>query len=253
MIGIFDSGSGGLTVLRAIREVLPSCDVLYFGDIKNAPYGSKPHEELSLLTVQAMKLLQDRGADKIVSACNSVSASLAVSLFDAFDLAPTQVIEMVGPTVAQFRNSDARILLCATPATIRSGIYQNAFRMIGKDIAAVPVPELAGAIEAGASEEELRGIIGKAFASVVLGQFDVLILGCTHYPLVMQLFKALVPPTLAVFDPALSVAARVEKQFWPQEVADGKTRFLLSRDSAQFRILAEKLFPGNAYTIEVLN
>lgn len=252
MIGIFDSGSGGLTVLRAIRDVLPSCDVVYFGDIKNAPYGSKSHEELSLLTVQAMQLLQERGADKIVSACNSVSASLAMSLFDAFDLAPSQMIEMVGPTVAQFRGSDARIVLCATPATVRSGIYQNAFRMIAKDIAVVPVPELAGAIERGASEEEMRGIIRTAFADVELADYDVLILGCTHYPLVLHLFKELVPPTLAVFDPALSVAARVEKRFWPQEVADGKTAFLLSRDSAQFHALAEKLFPGTAYTIEVL-
>jgi glutamate racemase len=62
MIGIFDSGSGGLTVLRAIREARPSCDVLYFGDIKNAPYGGKSHEELSKLTINALKLLRKRGA-----------------------------------------------------------------------------------------------------------------------------------------------------------------------------------------------
>ena len=131
MIGIFDSGSGGLTVLRKMREVLPNADIVYFGDIANAPYGSKSRAELSALTVRAIQFLQSRGATSIVSACNSVSASLAVSLFDVLSLLPTQLVEMIGPTVAQFRNSDARIMLCATPATIQSELYQQAFQMVG--------------------------------------------------------------------------------------------------------------------------
>ncbi|MCR4333930.1 MAG: aspartate/glutamate racemase family protein, partial [Patescibacteria group bacterium] len=143
MIGIFDSGSGGLTVLKAIRERMPSADILYFGDIKNAPYGSKSNSELSVLTVRAIELLQKRGATSIVSACNSVSASLAISLLDSLSLAPTQLIEMVGPTVHSFKNSSARLLLVATPATIQSEIYQNAFRMIGKDVEVVAIPDLA--------------------------------------------------------------------------------------------------------------
>ncbi len=74
MIGIFDSGMGGLTVLSAIREQMPSADILYFGDTKNAPYGEKSREVLSELTVAAIRLLQEHGATNIVSACNSVSA-----------------------------------------------------------------------------------------------------------------------------------------------------------------------------------
>lgn len=251
MIGIFDSGSGGLTVLKAIREVLPSCDVLYFGDIKNAPYGEKPQEELSLLTVQAIELLQKRGADKIVSACNSTSASLAMSLFDVFDIAPTHIIEMVGPTVAYFKDSPAKILLCATPATIRSGIYQNAFHMIGKNISTLPVPELAGAIEFGKPRAEIQKIIAEVFTGVSVKEFDTLVLGCTHYPLVRDLFEELFP-TLTIFDPAVAVAYRVKKQFWPQEVGDGELTFLLSRDSEGFRTLTKKLFPGKKYSVEVL-
>src|SRR5262249_29763383 len=121
MIGIFDSGSGGLTVLKAIREEMPSADITYFGDIKNAPYGSKTNAELSALTVKAIELLKSRGAESVVSACNSVSASLAVSLFDALSLSPERLIEMVGPTVSSFKGSNARTLLVATPATIQSG------------------------------------------------------------------------------------------------------------------------------------
>src|SRR3989344_2861097 len=139
MIGIFDSGAGGLTVLRAIREVLPTADVVYFGDIKNAPYGNRSREELAVLTVNAIKLLQENGATNIVSACNSVSASLAVSLYDALSLSPPALIEMVGPTVAYFKGSTARLVLCATEATIHSGIYQNGFRMVGKEIECVAI------------------------------------------------------------------------------------------------------------------
>ncbi|HVV39364.1 MAG TPA: aspartate/glutamate racemase family protein [Candidatus Paceibacterota bacterium] len=252
MIGIFDSGSGGLTVLRAIRNVLPSCDVLYFGDIKHAPYGSKSREELSNLTIDAIKLLYDRGARNIVSACNSVSASLAVSLLDASDIAPTHLIEMVGPTVAYFKGSGARILLCATPATIESTIYQSAFRMIGKNITTVAISELAGAIEFAKSREEIQKILTEAFANISLADFDVLILGCTHYPLVLDLFTQVLPKTIAVFDPALAVAERVERQFWPQEAGDAITQFVISKDSEPFRTFAAKLFPGQKYTVEVI-
>lgn len=88
MIGVFDSGSGGLTVLKPLRALLPNADIIYFGDIKHAPYGNRTHEELTRLTVEAIQLLRARGADAIVSACNSVSASLSLSLFGTLDLAP---------------------------------------------------------------------------------------------------------------------------------------------------------------------
>ena len=118
MIGIFDSGSGGLTVLRAIRERMPSADIVYFGDIKNAPYGTKSQHELSALTFAAFKLLIKEGSTSVVSACNSASTTLAVSLLDAGDISPDRVIEMVGPTVRALKHTDADILIAATPATI---------------------------------------------------------------------------------------------------------------------------------------
>ena len=109
MIGIFDSGVGGLSVLKAIRERMPHADILYFGDTKNAPYGLKSPAELSQLTAQAIMRLRAGGADHIVSACNSVSASLVSSLFDVLAFTPRDLIEMVGPTVAQFKDSSERI------------------------------------------------------------------------------------------------------------------------------------------------
>jgi glutamate racemase len=252
MIGIFDSGCGGLTVMRAVRDQLPSSDVLYFGDTKNAPYGSRSREEISLLTVQAIKFLQNEGAESLVSACNSVSASLAVSLFDAFSIAPQSLIEMVGPTVAYFRNSTVRILLCATSATIDSGVYQNAFQMVGQAIQTMAIPALAGAIESGASLEEIEEIITHVFADTSREDFDVLLLACTHYPLVIELFQKVLGPSKVVFDPAFIVADRARRQFWPREVGDSNTRFVISEDSDVFRGFVEKLFPDTTYEIEVL-
>ena len=252
MIGVFDSGSGGLSVLHAIRERMPSADVLYFGDIQNMPYGSKSREELSLLSIQAIQLLQKRGARSIVSACNSVSASLAISLFDTFDIAPQHLIEMVGPTVGFFRSSPSRLLLCATPATIHSGIYQSAFRMIGKQVEYLAITDLASAIERGAPDADIETIITEAFKSVPLENFDALVLACTHYPLALRNFRRVLGDRIVLFDPALAVAERVERQLWPREVGNGRTTFLISKDSEPFRHLAARLFPGQAYEIEVL-
>lgn len=249
MIGIFDSGSGGLTVLRAIRARFPSIDVIYYGDIKNAPYGSRSREELSRLTVQALRLLHERGARSIVSACNSVSASLAVSLFDTHAIEPHQLIEMVGPTVRSFRGFQKRIALCATPATIQSGIYQSAFEMIGQPVRYVAIPDLAGAIEFGRTAD-VEPIIRQAFPESER-DFDVLILACTHYPLVIDTFKRVLGD-ITIFDPAYAVAERVEDQFWPREVGDGATHFIITKESEQFRGFVKDLFPHASYEVEVV-
>lgn len=252
MIGIFDSGSGGLTVMKAVRELLPTSDIVYFGDIAHAPYGSRSQEELSRYTAESLALLRARGAERIISACNSVSASLALSLFDAFNMEPGDIIEMVGPTVSYFKHSGARIALCATPATIKAGIYQNAFRMLGKEVAAVAVPDLAGAIEFAEGEDKQRALIKEAFKDTDWSEYDVLILACTHYPLAFELFREAVPERVVIFDPAVAVAERAKMQFWPQEVRDTKTKFLISQDSAPFRELVAKLFPAAAGDVEVI-
>ncbi len=251
MIGIFDSGSGGLTVLRAIREQFPSIDVIYYGDIKNSPYGTRPQAELALLTIKALQFLSERGARSIVSACNSVSASLALSFLDTLDTAPEHLIEMVGPTVRYFRGTEARIALCATPATIASGIYQNGFAMIGKPIHAIPITDLAGTIEFGKPQEDTERIIRDAFPPSVQESFDILILACTHYPLVIDAFKNVLGEK-AVFDPALAISERVYDTLWPREMGDGKTHFVITAESQQFRNLVQTMFPESPYEIEVL-
>lgn len=252
MIGIFDSGSGGLTVLKALREVLPSADVVYFGDIKNVPYGSKSPEALLELVVGGMQRLRERGATKLVFACNSVSASAALSLVDATGIDPVHIIEMVGPTVSYLKASDYRIALCATPATIRSGIYQSAFRLAGKEITAVSIPDLAPLIEFAAPPGEVEKAIADAFINIDLSACDVLVLACTHYPLATEHFVAVLPKHLVLFDPAVAVAERVSHLWWPQEVGGGTVRFMTSAASAPFSALVRRMFPGSAHAVEVL-
>lgn len=251
MIGVFDSGCGGLTVLRAIRDELPSSDVVYFGDIAHAPYGSRSQEELAGFVAQGLSLLRARGADRLVSACNTASASLALSMYDAFGMEPGSIIEMVGPTVSHFKESHKRIVLCATPATVRAGIYQTAFKLLGLTIRAVPIEGLARAIEFAEGGEAQRACIARAFDGFDWADADTLVLACTHYPLALERFREIVPAHVEIFDPALAVAERAIRQFWPQEVRDGATTFLISKDSEPFRQLVARLFPTTPYTIEV--
>ncbi len=252
MIGIFDSGSGGLTVLKAIRERMPSSDFLYFGDIKNAPYGTKTQSELSALTFANFHKLVEIGATSIVSACNSASTALAVSLLDTENISPDRVIEMVGPTVRALKHTDVPILLAATPATIESGAYQNAFSMIGKEIKTLAFPDLGRAIEFGASEAEIEQIIRSGFEQIPKGSFRILVLACTHYPLVLSVFKRVLGEDVLIFDPADAVAERVEKQWFPREAANGSIKFLISKDSPTFRGFVKEFFPKDADKIEVI-
>jgi len=248
MIGIFDSGSGGLTVLKEIRARLPNANIVYFGDIKNAPYGTKSLEELSQLTVRAIELLQREGAENIVSACNSVSAALAAS---RADLLPKQLVEMVGPTVAAFKDSPAKILLVATPATIESEIYQKGFKMIGKDIAVLPIKTLAGEIEFGEDDRMLEHTIRNAFTFFDFDTPNTLVLGCTHYPFARHIFER-VFPHLTVFDPAVAVAERVVEQMGASEQGGGITRFIISQDSEPFRSRVARLMLKRESSIEVI-
>jgi glutamate racemase len=159
---------------------------------------------------------------------------------------------MVGPTVASLRGITGNILLVATTATVRSGIYQNAFRMIGKDIDALPVPLLAGALECGAPHDECVAIIREALYATPKDAYQVLILGCTHYPFAIAAFKEVLGHEMHIVDPAVAVAERALKRWWPREVGDGSARFLISADTPAFRAKVETLFPMFRDAIEVV-
>lgn len=243
MIGIFDSGSGGLSVLRAIRARTPNADIVYFGDLHNAPYGNKSREELGALTVLGIQKLVDAGATEIVSACNSVSVSIALPMFEILSLSRVNLIEMVGPTVASFRESDARVLVLATQATVDSGIYKEGFRMVGIDADTVAMPELVDRIEAGVSLDDVERYIFREISPHLRNKtlYTHIILGCTHFPLVQGAFQNVLDAcrcAATIVDPAESVSRAVQSRF--SVSGSGSHTFFLSEKSDMFLHFLDK-------------
>jgi glutamate racemase len=240
MIGFFDSGSGGLSVLSAFRALAPRADVVYFGDITNAPYGEKPQAELVALTKAGIEKLREFGAMQIVAACNSVSASVLAGVAE-----DTPMIEMTAPTATYMTQyADKKFLLIATPATIASGIYDRALTSI-VELDSLAIPGLAGAIEFDAPEAEVRAIVHSALSTKKSATYGGMILACTHYPLVFPILakeaKEMLGITLVV-DPAVAVAAEVANRFDIQ--GQGAMQFLISKESAIFRKRVADLFPN---------
>lgn len=247
MIGMFDSGSGGLTVLRALREKTKNADIIYFGDIAHAPYGEKTANELRRLTIAGLRLLHTRGATVLVSACNSVSTSV---LAGAAETMP--YIEMSRPTARFMQDHRGkRYLLIATPATIGAGLYQRVLDGI-VDLDPLPIAGLAGAIEFGESEEPITRLLNDAFSSRRGEQYDGLILGCTHYPLIRERIMRIARDycgEMDIIDPAYAVADEVCATF--NTGGSGKTILLISKESAHFRERVDALF-GSDCEVEVV-
>lgn len=235
MIGIFDSGSGGLTVLREVRRRAPNADIVYFGDLKNAPYGNKSREELGALTVLGIQKLIDAGATEIISACNSVSVSIVLPMFEILELPTANIIEMVGPTVHSFKGKQASVLVLATKATVESGVYQEGFHMLGIEADGIAIPELVHLIEAGEGADACAHVIRSALRDVPKEKYTHVILGCTHYPLFIDSFRSVLTELgmhVEVVDPAVPVADAVRERFDVR--GSGKTVFLTSKESPVF-------------------
>ena len=251
MIGIFDSGIGGLSVLKEIRAKAPQADIVYFGDTENAPYGDKGAGDIRRLIAMALRRLHAAGATHIVSACNSASVPILSLPIDLLRLRLFDVVEMIGPTVEALAPRQKKIVLFGTHATVNSGLYQRAFRDKGVHIEAIAIPPLAGLIEKGASREDLYPIVREAVREAVAKNAGIISLSCTHYPFVRELFEKSLreeQSTADIFDPASAVAREVLKRFPIQ--GEGTLRFLVSKKSSVFDSYVEALFKTTPHTIE---
>lgn len=248
MIGLFDSGSGGLSVLSALRVRAPQADIAYFGDIAHAPYGTRSPQELIELTKAGVAVLKEMGATEIVSACNSVASSVLAGAAGT-----TPIIEMTKPTAAGMQaHRGARVLLIATPATINSRIYENALASIVQ-LDSLAIPGLAGAIEFSAPTDEVAEIVREALRTKRGRTYEYLLLGCTHYPLVLSTIQTEARNSLGeveCINPAGFVADEIIKRFGC--AGSGSLHFKISKDSSPFRARVRELFPAARYTIECL-
>ena len=248
MIGLFDSGSGGLSVLSALRKRKPGADVLYFGDIKHAPYGTRPPDELARLATNGMKTLRMFGTQEIVSACNSVAPAVLAN-----GAPGARVIEMTRPAArAMRRHAGGKVLLLATPATVNSRIYESAFGGM-VILQQHPIQELAGAIEFGARPDKIRDIVRTTLSKRWGEKYDHVFLGCTHYPFARSIIEEEAKAIFGdvdIIDPADAVAEEAERQF--NTNGSGVIYFKMSQDSDYFRRRVAELFPEHEHTIKVI-
>lgn len=213
MIGIFDSGVGGMTVARAIEQALPEYRLVYFGDLARTPYGSKSPDTISRYSCQNVDFLLARGAKLIVVACNSAASVATERLRNAYDL---PLFEVIGPAVEQAvqASSRGRVGVIGTRATIRSGIYEQLISARRSDcrVFSQPCPLLVPLVEEGwLDKRETKMIIRRYLAPLQQQQVDTLVLGCTHYPLLKELIQQRIGRRVRVIDSSRALAARLRE------------------------------------------
>jgi glutamate racemase len=216
-IGVFDSGVGGLSVLKALRRQLPATTITYLGDVAYAPYGERPAAEVLQRCERIVQQLVDWGARLIVVACNTATVLGVNHLRQRW---PSVVFVGVEPGVkpAATASRTKRIAVMATPATARSARLQWLIdhHAQGVHVHVQPCPGLAGAIECGhLSGAALLDVLAPCCQGVLAAQVDTVVLGCTHYPFVAGSVHALLGIDMKLLDTSAAVAARVAS-LWRQ-------------------------------------
>jgi glutamate racemase len=187
-IGVFDSGFGGLTVLRELLPLIPGAHYIYLGDTARLPYGSKSQSTIARYAVESARFLEARGADHLVIACNTASALAMPEIVAAIRIPVAGVIEPV-VRATQFRQPGADTLILATAATVQSHAYRNSCSALGLRPTEKPCPLLVPLIEEGWIDHPVtRDVLGIYLREALdLCSPKVVILGCTHYPLIAPL------------------------------------------------------------------
>jgi len=211
-IGVFDSGFGGLTVLKALLELIPEADYAYFGDTARLPYGSKSVETVARYAVEAAHYLEGNGAELLVIACNTATA-LALDRITAAAHVPVVGVVEPGAEAAAAVSKNKKVVVIGTEATVSSHAYRRALEARGLQAREKACPLLVPLVEEGWVEhpvtEEVAGIyLREAFAGG-FGDADALVLGCTHYPLLKPLLRRVAPPHVSIVDSAESTAHAV--------------------------------------------
>jgi glutamate racemase len=234
VIGLFDSGLGGLTVLARLRERLPSADAIFFADQAHVPYGDRTHGELLQLLRANLARFDDYGVDAIVMACNT---SCAIAERYGWPSSRAPVLDLIeSAATAVERGGFARVGVVATAATVGAGSYGRTLRarIGGIDVVEVPAPALVPLVEAGAIEgEEARTAVAEVCTHLPL-DLDALIYGCTHYPVLQAHFQAMLGSDVALIDPAIMQAERAAELLRERARGTGHTTYITSGDETAF-------------------
>ena len=213
LIGIFDSGVGGLSVLRSLRLQLPDEAIIYLADQAHVPYGPRPLEQVRTFSEQITRYLLGQGASLIVVACNTASAAALQHLRQTFPMTPFVGMEpAVKPAAEQTRSKVVGVL--ATPATFQGELYASVVERFAQGVVLLQstCPGLVAQIEAGDLDGLVtRRILEDALQPMLAQGIDTVVLGCTHYPFVIPLIQHIVGPAVRVIDPAPAVARQAAR------------------------------------------
>jgi glutamate racemase len=239
-IGMFDSGVGGLTVLRELLSQIPEADYLYFGDTARLPYGSKSKETVAKYAIGAAEFLVAKGTQHLVIACNTATA---LALDDIAAAVRVPVIGVVEPGAQ--RASDLskwrKAIVIATDATVSSHAYERALAAKGMQATERACPLLVPLVEEGWLEHPVTEQVAHIYLDELISNTgaDVLVLGCTHYPLLKPLLRRVVPERIALVDSAESTAQALRTQV-PEAEGKGTVRFFATDSVEKFRRAGEK-------------
>ena len=260
MIGVFDSGIGGLVILRALIQAFPDYDFIYLGDTARAPYGTKHPSTIIDYSIENITFLSNLGVKLVVLACNTVASVATARVKERFHV---PVIEFITPAVklAVRRSRYQRIGLIGTPATVQSGAYEN---RIHKENPATKVYSSACTMLVPLIEEgwyrkpETKMIVKKCLIPLKVRQIDTLILGCTHYTLLTPIIQAKAGKRVTLIDPADCSADALETFLAENRKIDknlnknGNLRIIMSDVTTRVIHLAGSILKSKV-TIEVFN
>lgn len=244
-IGVFDSGVGGLTVLRALASRLPDEDFLYLGDTARLPYGAKSPASVARYALQCAQLLVARGIKLLVVACNTASSVALPALREAFPGLPVLGVVLPGARAACERTATGRIAVIATESTVQGGAYHRAIVKIrpNAEIRQKACPLFVALAEEGWTEGPLVEAIAGEYLRPLFAEFgeqgpDSLVLGCTHFPALAQSISNVVGPDVIVIDSAATTATEVAAYLTDKGLAaqngKGDVHFLATDGAERF-------------------
>lgn len=259
-IGVFDSGIGGLTVVRELIRQLPEEDIIYFGDTARVPYGPKSPETVARYAHEITSFLQDQGVKSVVVACNTATAHAVESLRDHFDLPITGVIEP-GARAAVRASSAHRIGVIGTHGTVSSGAYERAIHALdgGVYVTARACPLFVPFVEEGWLDHPAIDLVAQDYlAPLASTGIDTLVLGCTHYPLIKPVIARAVGPHIRLIDSAEETAAEVARLLTERGLRHAprhdsrRLRFIASDVPEQFRTVGQRFLGSVIDSVETV-
>jgi glutamate racemase len=221
-IGIFDSGVGGISVLRWIRDELPHEDLIYVADSKNVPYGDKPQEYIEDRSIYLTKFLIDQSAKAIVVACNTATAAAISRLRSIFTLPIIGVEPGVKPALSMTETGTVGIL--ATGETLKSQKFENLTRRFSNShkLLVQDCPGLVELVEKmDLASQDIRELVKRYVSALLDRGADTIVLGCTHYPFLTPLIKEFAGPKVKIVDTGMAVAKEVARRLKEEQFLSG--------------------------------